>query len=281
MRFVALCVIAACGSAPVQHTAQPTGLQRVDAKGIFEFEAPAPVRELKTHGIDSLVGAYEVGGCRLYFDYGDYSNDVTPWSVYWPADYRYRVGTLDGHPTRWATWSATRDDGTVVFSAALHVFSGLTVFADCPRADLVPAAVHVLETIRTHAPIPVDDRRGAPHGPPTWSAPDVTCRTETWPAKGSTIAVTVVDEHERPVDNAFVYIAVGLAITDASSDRSGNATLDIAPGTYDVRADVSATRLMGNAVATLSGMTEAGGWCRGVIAKPNTQTNVVLRVRWY
>lgn len=280
MRWSWLVVWSACWTPPVPPvtpTHRTSAVVQIDAKGVFTFEAPPPVRELRRRGIDSLVGAYDVVGCTLRFDFGEYSNELTPWALVWPRDYQSRVGRIGNAPARWARWT---EEGT--HNVALHVHSGLTIFATCPSADLVPGAMRVLETVVLRRPVP--QRHGAPLplGTRAWTTPEPHCAATQHPSRGAAIVVRVVDEDGRPVERAFVfnYERPGITELDELTDKRGVVVFrGVVPATYDVGVSVSLTPREGDMVIEHVTSTATGAMCRDVEIAKNTTTRIEVRAR--
>jgi hypothetical protein len=250
---------------------------QIDAKGVFTFEAPPPVRELRRRGFDSLVGAYDVVGCTLSFDFGDHSNDLTPWELVWPRDYQSRVGSLGMVPTRWARWT-----GEGHHNVALHVHSGLTVFATCPSADLIPGATRVLETVVLRRPVPQRDEAPLPHGKRDWTAPEPHCVATRRPSRGTSIVAHVVDEDGHSVERAFVfsYDRPGITSFYDLTDKRGVVTFrDVVPAKYDVGVAVALTTREGDTIIEHVQSTATGAMCRDVESAENITTRIEIRAR--
>jgi hypothetical protein len=74
---------------------------RIDAGGVFSFEAPADMTPIPVHGIDSFVGRYTSTSFNLSFDYGFYSNNLSNYR----KDPRFTVEErlIDGKKSRVVT----------------------------------------------------------------------------------------------------------------------------------------------------------------------------------
>ncbi|MBA2543708.1 MAG: hypothetical protein H0V17_28960 [Deltaproteobacteria bacterium] len=265
--IVLLALVAGCGAAP-----PPAPVKRVpawtviDAKGVFTFASPLRVTELRSRGIDSLVGRYKVGECDFRFDHGDHSNSLTPWALSWPADYRHRATTLSGMRARWATWSRKQNSEREPYAVAVHL-PYLTVFADCPRAGLLGQMIAVLETIQMTKLLPADDREIPPHGGAQWAAANG-CSIDRAASGKLTIHVT---EDGRPAADAFVTAVAegwpedGSEMLSGGTNALGIVELDGAiDAKYKIVISQSLTTVVDGHETLHAGMTASGAVCRGV-----------------
>ncbi len=131
-------------------SANTAGWQEVDA-GPFLIRLPAGYRKIDVHGIDSLVGRWELSAIQLVtFDWGQFSDDLSRAGMQL-NDLVACTETIDGYPARVVmgfdspgTWHGGGQK--FVVAAAWRTIGALTLTATGNKSD-VPTLFAIIRSV--------------------------------------------------------------------------------------------------------------------------------------
>lgn len=127
--------------------------------GAFRLQTPANLQQV-AGGIDSQAGSLSADGLRVQYDFGRYSDPLTPTDD--TLDYHSDAGMVDGLPARFVRFRVKGPTASAPFCSGVHVpqvrpagagMLSLTVLACAMTADQLAPVSAIFASIRFQPPV--------------------------------------------------------------------------------------------------------------------------------